>query len=1254
MNIKKILTLLAMALASAFSAHAEDKLYWTGNAGDFKWSSADNWTNATGTAQSPDPDTPYYYWFSGLESDIVVTQDVDVIANCIRVSDHSVEIAGKGSAKFNFDKSTTPILYLSGTLTLSVDMSDNACGKIKKTDSGTAVFNLRNANTTVIEIVNEGGLVKIAEGSVAPRLAMLYTWKVSGVAKSPVFENNVDGALLSRAYQNGGTSYYDNWYAIGRLNLAGKSLNIGWYESSSKTNYLQAAIFSDGGSLTFMNERNMFLSGLPIGGTLAVDRADVRVDKSLTAIRWLFDDETDPVKDVVGAGRRLLAPEGMPEVVDDAQRGKVLHVSDGKYFKGPDADAGFAELFPRSTNNAWTVAFWLKPDSGCDQQARLFAWGTRTSYRMAGLRLNAGTPGCSLYFTDYKNKAYIQTPNRVDDGNWHHFVATYNGGARIRFYYDGVPAMFATTDGGDPTSTYISVSKFGPPNSNFYIARTWSTWQYDGEKPYSGRLDDFFIGAYELDDEDVAKLYRDGLAAFVPTTGVEAKSGGIATFANDSVSLATLSGAAAAGGVSLEAEGSTLSVGVEVQAATNSYQGRIYGNGTTLVKEGGAYALELSGIASGVTNVEVKSGALALRRPLARKGLVCFYPFDDKDMQDIGFDASPSRLCLAQEGAGLSYVSDGVRGSAIRFSSDSYLTSGSEFKPSNFPYGTNSFTVSVWIRPDANSFNNDTRRWICGWGSSENSRVVSFDLESETKLKFSNYGSGRSCTCSIGTSLSDGEWHHIVLTYCEGAVKFYVDGSMTGSGSISVANVNRAPEFRVGSYANGNAYIGDMDEFMICDYAWSAGEVADEYAGKSTEPVDALSVLPKPVAHWTFDDGENVGADSSGNGIALTHDTTTGSDPITVESGASICGKAARFTTANGWLALAEYPALFPSGTTNFTVIARYRPERAQNGGSNKPGVVTFGILDSLSDNDHVVRVGSANSTYASANHNIFGTEVTVSGGWRTAVGSDNTRWTTAAVTFSAGEGDTTYHVRTYCDGVLVDDRRKTGGLGTPGSGIEMFYVGRGERNREGLSTAEYRDFQGLIDDVQIYNCSLSSGQIRLVTDLLEASKGTSEGYGSVEPQVLGGDTSVTVEEGARLRVASRMSLASVSGAGDVEIAPLAQFSVADTSGFTGDITGSGELYIADDSVLDVGDALNALEVDGTVRLGRNVTVRTSADLEYSSFDLVRAASGASFIGVENLSTWHVQHTKGILGSVSVRNNVLQLMLQKGMILLFR
>ena len=69
-----------------------------------------------------------------------------------------------------------------------------------------------------------------------------------------------------------------------------------------------------------------------MGGTLAVDRADARINTPNTAIRWLFEDADNPTRDDVGSGYRMLAPNGMPDVAIDATRGNVLSISGGKYF----------------------------------------------------------------------------------------------------------------------------------------------------------------------------------------------------------------------------------------------------------------------------------------------------------------------------------------------------------------------------------------------------------------------------------------------------------------------------------------------------------------------------------------------------------------------------------------------------------------------------------------------------------------------------------------------------------------------------------------------------------------------------------------------------------------------------------------------------------------------------------------------------------------------------------------------------------
>ena len=146
---------------------------------------------------------------------------------------------------------------------------------------------------------------------------------------------------------------------ISRVYLKGNTLNVGGESVSSSTNLMPFAIFGEGGTLALRNERRFHLRGLPMDGTLAVDRADAYIVAPNTAIRWLFDDISDPTRDVVGSGYRMLAPNGMSEVVTDATRGSVLSISGGKYFKGPDANAGLDGLLLQTTNNPYTVAFWF-------------------------------------------------------------------------------------------------------------------------------------------------------------------------------------------------------------------------------------------------------------------------------------------------------------------------------------------------------------------------------------------------------------------------------------------------------------------------------------------------------------------------------------------------------------------------------------------------------------------------------------------------------------------------------------------------------------------------------------------------------------------------------------------------------------------------------------------------------------------------------------------------------------------------------
>ena len=1129
--------------------------HWTGAAGDHLWSTAGNWTDSSGNAvAAPTPDTAYTYnftqsAFADKAFSLVVTQDINVVfgtAIAVHGAGSSAEttdvtfVSAKG-CKLSMPTGITFYLRSNSRLTLETDMSaDKSSEDINKSGEGELVFDLKAANTTLRNVSIKSGPFQIAATGAQPLIRVAFD-TFATESTGAVFEN-YNSRMTLGGFFIGGIS--DSRQSIGRTDLNGTMLNVGDASNTTSTNFLPMPVFADGGTLNIQNERRMYLEGLPIGGTLSVDRADAQVVARRTAVRWLFDDADNPLKDTVGAGERVLAPAGMPEVVEDSVRGKVLSISGGKYLKGPDANAGFAELQPQPTNNPYTVAFWFKPDAACDDNGKIFYWGldkdgNDKNGKTAALRLNNDAAE-GLMFTVWGNNRKLATADSPRDGEWHHFAVTYNGLTTFRIYYDGKQVDTFTSD------------IYYPPNMNFYVGSIHGGWVSNGENPYTGLLDDFLIGSYELPAESIKKLVDDGLAATISAGSVEAKSAGEVAFAKKNANLARLSGNALAGGVTLQAEGTTLTVGADGTVGDDLFKGKIGGADAALVKEGSDYALELSGPAAAVTNVTVKDGTLTLRRPLARKGLVVWYPFDEN--RDLGLDAGPARLPLFKEGAGmLSTVAGGVSGSALKFPGGTYIHSGTEFAPPSFPRGAAPYTISVWIRPTAEACAGTVP--ICCWGAKgTNRRLSMLRFNSTSSIVFTNWGADDDACATGLDSLCDGGWHHVVATYDGSTKKLYFDGveKAASKGNITL-NVGAGSSIQLGHCSVGSRanqyYAGDMDEFMVLDYAWSADEVAEEYARRPAAAVAAESLMPAPVAHWTFDDEANPGADSSANGLTLTK-----SGEVTLEAGEAICGKAARFSSASGFFKLDEFPSAIPSSSNAVTFIVRYRPDKTQDG-TYYPSIVMWGDTTGWKEGK-LVKISTEKETPASIRLTIGGQNYSPDGFYRTDMGTERSRWITMAFVCSpkideAGKSC----VKLYVDGEYVEQRESGVDVTAKEFSIGSNYVGT-------------QNFYGLIDDVQIYDSALSTGQIRLIAEGLESMKG-SVGEAHAHTAVLSSAPDVAVAADATLRVASNEAIAALSGAGTVEVSPLASLTVRDMRGFSGRLTGYGTVTVEKGWTLD-------------------------------------------------------------------------------------
>lgn len=1203
---------------------------WTGNGDGHSWSDANNWTNEAGVAVAPANSTSqaYSYSFTVGDSGLCVTQDISgsILVNQLTIENTAdnaavIELASKeNGCLLDFSANATVDVPAGATLVWKADANRWTDQPFTKNGAGKIVFDLlRSPGTERVFNLNAGS-AELSATSADTFFRVVLNG--SDAANPPQFTNLKDGAVLGGLDSGGagGTAF------IGDTTLYAGAPTSG----GGATNTLPSV--EGGGTLVFQNER---MTKHRLGATapafaLSLDRADVIASAIPASIAWLFENSSNPKEDTFADGDRMTV-FGSPSVVQDEKRDSVLSLAGGAYFCGPDENKWLDGFDPSS---GYTVAFWIKPALNCDSGGKIFFLGSNQDGKALAIRLNDSTTQ-NLMVTCWGGNQTPDTGN-LRDGEWHHIAVTYSGrieAGNMRLYIDG-----------NKNHTW-SVLNSDPVKKDLYIGNmAGSAWGYAGSSnPYTGLMDDFCLVQGCLSAADIARLMQVGPAACLGATlgDVEAMSAGTLVVDSDSLSIKTLSGSALAGGIETTREESELAVGSQASSGASVFNGVIRGGNAALAKDGVDYALALGGAAPAVTNLAVNAGTLSLRRPRARAGLVAWYPFDDAG--DLGFDASPAGLALVNtnETTSVESIAAGADGGAASLPGDIFLTSDNEAVPSNFPRGNGSFTVSVWIRPTAAACTGTVP--VFSWGRGDTRQMCMVRFDGAQKINFTTYGSGDDLAVS-GLTLSDGNWHHLVVTYDGTSRKksLYFDGSLKGektiSGNLDVRAANSAFEIGHTSVIKerlAQFYTGGMDELMIFDYAWDAGEVAAEFDRDAPAAVASTSLLPAPVAHWTFD-GENPLAAEDGNAaLAL----AASSGEVTYESGDAICGKAARFSSTSGFLKLDTFPSgVIPSGNSEFTVIVRYRPDT--HGGGYNANVVGWGLSNGWNDGT-LFRIASAE--YGKSAQAMFHSMTLEFGGdYRTVQGNERTRWYTVAAVYQAtGYGTYNCCFRLYVDGKLVKSANQWSGMALPEQNFTIGDCVEGNRR-----------FYGLVDDVQIYDKVLSEGQIRMISERLEASKGKSETGTTVSSGVLVAHPDVTVASGATLRVESVETVANISGAGSIEIAPLARLNVSSADGFNGTVTGSGLVGVADGAVLDFGDGTSPLlALDRPLALGANVTVGCTA--KSGRLLLARAAS---FADAANLETWTAALPGGRVAKFKIANNGTELYLcaSSGLMLILR
>ncbi len=306
-----------------------------------------------------------------------------------------------------------------------------------------------------------------------------------------------------------------------------------------------------------------------------------------------------------------------------------------------------------------------------------------------------------------------------------------------------------------------------------------------------------------------------------------------------------------------------------------------------------------------------------------------------------------------------------------------------------------------------------------------------------------------------GQTLVAGQWYHFVMTRTGGVTRMYLDGTLLGSTFAQTPNA-------IGSYISMGSQLssgdtptryfnGSVDEVRIYNRAITAAEVLKLYRASST--VRKGVTQNGLVGHWRFDEGTSTKViDSSGNGNTgtLTNmDATT--DWVTGKF-----DRALDFDGTNDYVS-ASTGQTFDQG---FTVSFWAKP--TSNPGSYKAFVIGHNTSDDYSQG-FVIDMGNS----ATSDWSYIGIE---GAGMSSNVDLLNTSfpfntWHHIVVDFAVG----TNAVLLYADGVLSGTRTRSAGT------INAQNIKIGARH---YNSSVQNHFPGIIDDVRVYNRSLSAAEV--------------------------------------------------------------------------------------------------------------------------------------------------------------------------------
>lgn len=454
--------------------------------------------------------------------------------------------------------------------------------------------------------------------------------------------------------------------------------------------------------------------------------------------------------------------------------------------------------------------------------------------------------------------------------------------------------------------------------------------------------------------------------------------------------------------------------------------------------------------------VETKAAATLQKVGVNNLGLIGYWSFNGPDMTNgVARDRSGqgNNGNLTNIATSTFYIV-GKLGQALSFDgNDDYLSTKNTVNIATV-------TISAWIKiPSTPSTQQTVIGFANGFNNGVNDKVLYVDTA--RKLRFYVFDGSTKTTSAPSSALPLDTWVHVVGTADGTNAYTYVNGVQVGSvaagntyTSYSVANIFLGAPINSGSWTY---FKGNLDESRVYNRALTAAEVKQLYLAGSakfntTVPTKLNSGL---VGYWTLDGKDTVWTsataattlDRSGRGL-------TGTLTFLERAFAPSVGKIGQAITFNNTSSYINLPEVYSPGTGDMTVSAWI----------NDRGLKLQGIYSdfSVAGSSFVfLRLSTSNTlnflTQDGTNQaSITGNTVMALNTWYHVVGVKTGNTVSVYVN---GVSDATPVTNSSQGAVVIDD-------GNPPS------IGR-------QSNSNVQFFNGMIDDVRVYNRALTAAEIK-------------------------------------------------------------------------------------------------------------------------------------------------------------------------------